>query len=257
MDSLLADQLKALAHPARLEILRVLARRGRCVCGEVVEVMPLAQATVSQHLKILKEAGLVRGEIDGRKLLLLPRPAGHRRAARGARRLLGELSAALPGRHPEPEEADDMRTDGRDQDAGARALRRHRAASGPSCCAPASCGCGPEMAPDGLNVIGDAYAGRGGPARGGRPQPRLRRARPGTRRCGPARPCSTSAPAPATMSSSRATRSGRGPRDRRRHDARDDRARRARNAASSASPTSSSGWARSSICRSRRAASTS
>ena len=50
-DQLLAEQLKALAHPARLEILRVLASRGRCVCGEVVEVMPLAQATVSQHLK--------------------------------------------------------------------------------------------------------------------------------------------------------------------------------------------------------------
>src|SRR4051812_49821237 len=65
-DQLLTDRLRALAHPARLEILRVLAGRGRCVCGEVVGVMPLAQATVSQHLKILKEAGLVRRHIDGR-----------------------------------------------------------------------------------------------------------------------------------------------------------------------------------------------
>ena len=65
MDQLLADRLKALAHPARLEILRVLAARGTCVCGKVVEVMPLAQATVSQHLKALKEAGLIRGRIDG------------------------------------------------------------------------------------------------------------------------------------------------------------------------------------------------
>ncbi len=54
MDEALAEKLKALAHPARLAILRTLADRGRCVCGEVVEVMPLAQATVSQHLKILK-----------------------------------------------------------------------------------------------------------------------------------------------------------------------------------------------------------
>jgi ArsR family transcriptional regulator len=62
----LAEGLKALAHPARLRILEVLAARRSCVCGEIVEVMPLAQATVSQHLKILKEAGLVRGTIDGR-----------------------------------------------------------------------------------------------------------------------------------------------------------------------------------------------
>lgn len=61
----LAIRLKALAHPARLRILRILAERGTCVCGALVEVMPLAQATVSQHLKVLKEAGLVRGTIDG------------------------------------------------------------------------------------------------------------------------------------------------------------------------------------------------
>jgi ArsR family transcriptional regulator len=66
MDALLADRLKALGHPARLEILRVLAARGTCVCGEVVKVMPLSQATVSQHLKVLKEAGLICGRIDGK-----------------------------------------------------------------------------------------------------------------------------------------------------------------------------------------------
>jgi DNA-binding transcriptional ArsR family regulator len=64
-DKRLAEQLKALAHPARLAILEVLAARGTCVCGEIVEVLPLAQATVSQHLKVLKEAGLLRGGIDG------------------------------------------------------------------------------------------------------------------------------------------------------------------------------------------------
>lgn len=61
----LAGYAKALAHPARLEILRILVDRRSCVCGEVVEVLPLAQATVSQHLKALKEAGLVQGEVDG------------------------------------------------------------------------------------------------------------------------------------------------------------------------------------------------
>ena len=63
----LALTCKALSHPARLEILQILARRGTCICGEIVDVMPLSQATVSQHLKILKTAGLISGEIDGQK----------------------------------------------------------------------------------------------------------------------------------------------------------------------------------------------
>lgn len=61
----MAAQLKALAHPARLKILEVLADRGECVCGEIVSVLPLTQSTVSQHLKILKDAGLLIGTIDG------------------------------------------------------------------------------------------------------------------------------------------------------------------------------------------------
>jgi ArsR family transcriptional regulator len=61
----LAEQAKALAHPARLDILRVLASRTTCVCGEIVDELPLAQATVSRHLKVLKEAGLIQGEVDG------------------------------------------------------------------------------------------------------------------------------------------------------------------------------------------------
>ena len=64
-DERLAAQLKAMAHPARLRILELLAHRGECVCGEIVDVLPLAQSTVSQHLKILKEAGLLVGKIDG------------------------------------------------------------------------------------------------------------------------------------------------------------------------------------------------
>jgi ArsR family transcriptional regulator len=58
----------AIAHPARVRLLRILLSRKPCICGELVEMMPLAQSTVSQHLKILKQAGLVQGEIDGPKI---------------------------------------------------------------------------------------------------------------------------------------------------------------------------------------------
>lgn len=63
----LADIAKALSHPARVAILEVLATRNVCVCGEVVAEIPLSQATVSQHLKVLLEADLIVGEIDGPK----------------------------------------------------------------------------------------------------------------------------------------------------------------------------------------------
>ena len=61
----LAEQAKALSHPARLAILKHLAAQNTCICGEIVEELPLAQASVSRHLKVLKEAGLIRGEVDG------------------------------------------------------------------------------------------------------------------------------------------------------------------------------------------------
>lgn len=64
-DILLADWCKALSHPARIAILRTLASRGECICGDLVIDLPLAQSTVSQHLKALKEIGLIKGEIDG------------------------------------------------------------------------------------------------------------------------------------------------------------------------------------------------
>jgi ArsR family transcriptional regulator, arsenate/arsenite/antimonite-responsive transcriptional repressor len=67
LDRKIADMAKAMAHPARVAILRELARRGTCVCGEIVEVLPLAQSTVSQHLKELKASGLIKGEVDGAK----------------------------------------------------------------------------------------------------------------------------------------------------------------------------------------------
>ena len=61
----LAKQCKALGHPARLAIVRYLAaQRGTCTCGDIVDQLPLAQSTVSQHLKVLKEAGLIVGEVE-------------------------------------------------------------------------------------------------------------------------------------------------------------------------------------------------
>lgn len=61
----LAAFAKALSHPARIAILKVLAQKNECICGDIVEVLPLAQSTVSQHLKELKLAGLIQGTIDG------------------------------------------------------------------------------------------------------------------------------------------------------------------------------------------------
>lgn len=59
---------KALSHPARIEILKVLAKQKECMCGDIVNIIPLAQSTVSQHLKFLKAAGLIKGKIDGPKV---------------------------------------------------------------------------------------------------------------------------------------------------------------------------------------------
>ena len=61
----LAGFAKAIAHPARIAILKVLAQRNECICGEIVELLPLAQSTISQHLKELKNAGLINGTVDG------------------------------------------------------------------------------------------------------------------------------------------------------------------------------------------------
>lgn len=56
---------KALGHPARIKIMQYLKKIDHCVCQEIVDVLPLSQSTVSQHLKILKEAGLIQGEVEG------------------------------------------------------------------------------------------------------------------------------------------------------------------------------------------------
>jgi ArsR family transcriptional regulator len=67
-DIWLADVAKALSHPARIRILKMLKEMNICMVGNLVDKLPLAQATVSQHLKELKRVGLIDGEIDGPKV---------------------------------------------------------------------------------------------------------------------------------------------------------------------------------------------
>lgn len=64
----LARFAKALSHPARVAILELLIKKQACVCGDIVDELPLSQSTVSQHLKELKEAGLIKGDIEGVKV---------------------------------------------------------------------------------------------------------------------------------------------------------------------------------------------
>jgi ArsR family transcriptional regulator len=86
-DEELATLTKALGHPARVQIMRLLVRREACICGDIVDELPLAQSTVSQHLKVLKEAGLIRGEIDGPRTCYCVEP----RALRRLKALVGSL----------------------------------------------------------------------------------------------------------------------------------------------------------------------
>jgi len=58
---------KAVGHPVRIAILQFLSGRDVCICGDITDVIPLAQSTVSQHLKVLKEAGLIKGDVEGVK----------------------------------------------------------------------------------------------------------------------------------------------------------------------------------------------
>ena len=78
-DEELALYCKAVGHPARVQILRLLVRREACICGDIVDELPLAQSTVSQHLKVLKDAGLIRGEIDGPRVCYCVEPHALRR----------------------------------------------------------------------------------------------------------------------------------------------------------------------------------
>jgi ArsR family transcriptional regulator, arsenate/arsenite/antimonite-responsive transcriptional repressor len=78
-DEEVATLARALAHPARVAIVRLLARRGDCVCGGIVDQLPLAQATVSQHLRVLKEAGLITGQVEGPRVCYCLAPAALQR----------------------------------------------------------------------------------------------------------------------------------------------------------------------------------
>jgi ArsR family transcriptional regulator len=86
-DAELATLAKALGHPARVQILRLLSRRSTCVCGQIVDEVGLAQSTVSQHLKVMKEAGIVQGEIDGPRVCYCLDP----RTLRRLRALVGSI----------------------------------------------------------------------------------------------------------------------------------------------------------------------
>lgn len=81
---------KALAHPIRVRIIQILLRRATCICGEIVDQLPVAQATVSQHLRVLRDAGLIRGEIDGPRVCY----CADREALARHRALLGALGGS-------------------------------------------------------------------------------------------------------------------------------------------------------------------
>lgn len=82
----LARLARALGHPARVAIVRMLTE-GACVCGDIVDRLPLAQATVSQHLKVLKEAGIIRGDIDPPRVCYCINPP----AVEKLKKLIGDL----------------------------------------------------------------------------------------------------------------------------------------------------------------------
>jgi ArsR family transcriptional regulator len=75
-DETLAAMAKAIGHPARVAILRLLAHRDTCATGDVVAELPLAQSTVSEHLRILREAGLIQGEFEGPRTRYCVNPTG-------------------------------------------------------------------------------------------------------------------------------------------------------------------------------------
>ena len=74
-DRELARLCKALAHPARVQIVQLLLRKNNCMCGDIVEELPLAQSTISQHLKVLKLAGVIQGNVNGPRRCYCVSPA--------------------------------------------------------------------------------------------------------------------------------------------------------------------------------------
>jgi ArsR family transcriptional regulator, arsenate/arsenite/antimonite-responsive transcriptional repressor len=91
-DETLARLARALGHPARVRILRFLLDREECMAGGIAEELPLAQSTVSQHLKVLREAGLIYGEVDGTRICY----CADRERIEQIRTLLGALTQLVP-----------------------------------------------------------------------------------------------------------------------------------------------------------------
>ena len=97
-DGELARLAKALGHPLRVRIVRLLAKRTTCVCGELVGELPVAQSTVSQHLKILKEAGVIQGTIDRPRVCYCLAPGALQRL----KALVNSLPEPCQDEEPEP-----------------------------------------------------------------------------------------------------------------------------------------------------------
>jgi ArsR family transcriptional regulator len=93
-DEELSRYAKALGHPARVKILRFLMEREECMAGAIFDEIPLAQSTISQHLKVLREAGLIHGEVDGPRICYCADSARIERL----QGLLGRLTPAAAGR---------------------------------------------------------------------------------------------------------------------------------------------------------------
>lgn len=89
----LAVLAKALGHPARIAIIQFLIKTKACVCGDIVDELPLSQSTVSQHLKELKNAGLIKGDIDGPSVCYCI----DEKAWKKARKVLGDLFDSYKG----------------------------------------------------------------------------------------------------------------------------------------------------------------
>ena len=104
-DQDLVDLFRALGHPARLRILRLLAQRKACICGEIVEELPLAQATVSQHLKVLKQAGLITGQMEGPAVCYCLAPGALSSLLRAVARLATEAGGGTDCRSEVPVES--------------------------------------------------------------------------------------------------------------------------------------------------------
>lgn len=95
-DADLSRLARALGHPARVRILRLLLTGGECLCGDIVDRIPLAQATVSQHLKVLKDSGWIDGEIDGPRVCYCARPG----TAKAFVALIESLTSTVEGSKP-------------------------------------------------------------------------------------------------------------------------------------------------------------